>query len=125
MNLTNVIQEFGARHGQPGASLAAGASTQVSVDGITLSFQASDTELLAVTVFAAPFLEPARLLAMLQSLDARRLRPDGIPIQLASKGSASELKLVAALRWPAATVSAAQIDQGAGALHRFRKEWLS
>lgn len=124
-NISNSIAEFGARHGHQGLQLPANGAASVLVEGLEITVFEHREELVAAAILPAPFLESARLLAILQGCDARRRRPDEPMIQVAQRGRASDLNLIIAIRLPAATVSAAQLNQSAEALLRFRKDWLS
>ena len=125
MNVTNAVAEFGARVGRPGLQLPADGAVAVEVDGLGLTLASHSEELLIVALIAAPFLETARLIEILCSLDIRRRRPEEPPIQIARHGQADGLHLIASVRWPAESVSAQNLGQSVDALLRFRREWFS
>lgn len=124
-NISNSLAEFGARHGRPGLQLPANGAASVTMDGLEITIFERHEDLIAASIVPAPFLETARLLAILQSCDARRRRPDEPMLQIAQRGKASDLCLIVSVRLPGETLSAAQLNQSAEALLRFRKDWLS
>ena len=123
-NVTNAVAEFTARHGQAGAHLTAGGAVSLAAGGVDLTLFAQGDFVITAARLPAPFLETARLLAMLQSLNARQRRPDEPLVHLAQVGRASELSLIATVRCPADAVTASILDHGAQALASFRKDWL-
>ncbi len=125
MNITHALREFGARHGQEHLSLPAGGSVSIDLPDLPLTIEESGETVLMLTGFPAPFLEAQRMIAMLQRCEQRNARPDEPALQLGTRGKMSDLWVIAVLRWPQASVSAQQLEQGAGQLHRFLKEWAS
>ncbi len=123
MNITHALKEFGGLHGRPDLHLPAGSSISLDLPDLPLTIEENGDELLLLTGFAAPFLATERLIAMLKSCEQRAARPDERGLQIGTRGQASELWVIAALRWPAQQVSAAQLQQGAMQLRRFRESW--
>lgn len=123
MNITHTLREFGARHGRGDLSLPAGGSVDLLIDDMPLTLQEVGEELLMLTAFPSPFLEGQRLAAILKSCEQRAARPDEPGVQVGTRGEASDLWLISALRWPAASLSAAQLERGAQILFRFRQDW--
>lgn len=123
MNITHAIQEFGARYGHAGLHLPAGGAVNLDIQDLPLTLHERGEALLMLSGFPTPFLEAQRLVAILKSCEQRATRPDEPGLQIGTRGQASDLWLIAALRWPAASLSAAQLDQGVHVLRRFRQEW--
>jgi len=122
LNITHALNEFGARYGRPGLTLNAGGSVDLSIDGMPFTLQEHLESVLMLTGFPSPFLDAERLIAMLKSCEQRTTRPDEPGLQIGTRGQAGELWLIAGLRWPAATLSASQLDRGLQALSRFRRD---
>lgn len=125
MNISHTLQEFGAHHGQPGLTLPAGGSADLMIGDLPLTLREQGEELLMLSGFPSPFLEGQRFLAILKSCEQRSARPDEPGLQVGARGEASETWLIAALRWPIDSVSAAQLDRGVQTLLRFREDWRS
>ena len=125
MNITHALQEFGNLNGRPGLHLSAGASVAIDLPDLPLTLEDNGEELLLMTGFPAPFLATERLLAMLQACEQRAARPDEPGLQLGLRGKASDIWVIAALRWPALHVSATHLQRGATQLRRFREAWAS
>ena len=123
MNITHTLREFGARHGRQDLALPAGGSVDLSIDDMPLTLQEVGEEMLMLTGFPFPFLEGQRLAAILKSCEQRAARPDEPGVQVGTRGEASDLWLIAALRWSATSLSAAQLERGAQSLLRFRQDW--
>lgn len=122
MNITHALQEFGRRNGQSGLTLSAGGSVDLLIDGVPVTLHEHVDSVLMLTGFPSPFLDTERLIAILKACEQRAARPDEPPLQIGTRGQAGELWLIAGLRWPAATLSASQLDQGLQALSRFRRD---
>ncbi len=123
MNITHTLQEFGARHGRPDLTLIAGGSVDLTVDDLPLTLQEIGEDLLMLSGFPYPFLEGQRLVSILKSCEQRSARADEPGLQVGTRGEASDTWLIAAVRWPVATVSATDLERGALSLRRFRQDW--
>lgn len=123
MNITHILQEFGSRNGRPDLALTSGGSVDFALDDLPITLQEVGEELLMLSGFPWPFLDGHRLEAILKSCEQRAARPDEPGLQVGTRGEASELWLIVALRWPTDAVSASQLDRGVQRLRRFRQDW--
>jgi hypothetical protein len=125
LNITHTLQEFGTRHGHPNLTLTSGGSVDLALDDLPLTLQEVGEELLMLSGFPCPFLDGQRLVAILKSCEQRSARAEEPGLQVGTRGEASDIWLIAGLRWPVNSVSAAALERGAQSLRRFREDWRS
>lgn len=122
MRYAQPIAEFGRGLGIEVLALNHGGIAQILLDeGRSLTLEEADEALLVYLTAAAPFIDTPRLVAALDSANARRADPPAL--QLGLRGNGNEAAVIALARVEGRSVSARDIAHAADALLAWHARW--